>query len=380
MTVKVPPYEQVWLSSQGDEFDYFEGAPTYRKRSRQALQWLDCPALIRIRGMQTAFVAMRVPFIETLESHCETWQNLIIAPRHGMHEVMELIAELTVRTDAPQLCVLHGGRNNISSCPWSDRVLDETVTRLLKDDFTSFYQREEWFRRNRLPFRRGYLLHGAPGNGKTSVIRAMMWSQRLDAYTLRLFQPTTDDSDLEKLFATAHANRPCMVVLEDLDRAFPKSEESRCRVSLQALLNTLDGLVSTDAIVTVATANHPARLDPAVLQRPGRFDRVVLFDNPDAALRVRYFQTLNPKLQAESLREVIRESTGQSFAELREAYIVAGQLSFERGEDITAADLLAGVRALRSTSAVARRPSDEAGFRPETSACDETRQFMEREE
>ena len=268
MTVKVPPYEQVWLSSQGDEFDYFEGAPTYRKRSRQALQWLDCPALIRIRGMQTAFVAMRVPFIETLESHCETWQNLIIAPRHGMHEVMELIAELTVRTDAPQLCVLHGGRSNISSCPWSDLVLDETVTRLLKDDFTSFYQREEWFRRNRLPFRRGYLLHGAPGNGKTSVIRAMMWSQRLDAYTLRLFQPTTDDSDLERLFATAHANRPCMVVLEDLDRAFPKSEESRCRVSLQALLNTLDGLVSTDAIVTVATANHPARLDPAVLQRP----------------------------------------------------------------------------------------------------------------
>ncbi len=77
-----------------------------------------------------------------------------------------------------------------------------------------------------------------------------------------------------------------------------------------------------------------------------------------------------PHLRAGDLTEVIQVPAGWSFAELREAYIVAGQLSFERGEDITAADLLEGVRALRSTSALARRPSDEAGFRPETAACD----------
>lgn len=133
MTVKVPPYEQVSLSSQRDEFDYFEGVPTYRKRSRQALQWLDCPALIRIRGMQAAFVAMQVPYVQTPESNSEKWQNLIIVPRHGVHEVMELIADLGARTDAPQLCVLHGSRSDITSCPWSDLVLDETVTRMTRD-------------------------------------------------------------------------------------------------------------------------------------------------------------------------------------------------------------------------------------------------------
>jgi replication-associated recombination protein RarA len=50
----------------------------------------------------------------------------------------------------------------------------------------------------RLPFRRGY--HGPPGNGKTSVIRAILTSEGLSAYTLRLFDSQTDDEDMERLF------------------------------------------------------------------------------------------------------------------------------------------------------------------------------------
>jgi hypothetical protein len=54
----------------------------------------------------------------------------------------------------------------------------------------------------------------------------MSWNHRLDAYTLRLFHKNTHDADLERLYNRAHANRPCIVVLEDLYRAFPRSEES----------------------------------------------------------------------------------------------------------------------------------------------------------
>ena len=68
-------------------------------------------------------------------------------------------------------------------------------------------------------------------------------------------------------------------------------------------------------------------------------------------------------LRPEDLKEVVEESAGQSFAELREAYVIAGQLSFQRGSDINASDVLDGVRALRRTSAQAARPNDEAGFR-----------------
>jgi chaperone BCS1 len=52
---------------------------------------------------------------------------------------------------------------------------------MLKDDFESFFKREAWFRSNKLPFRRGYLLHGPPGNGKSTAVRAMMTSRGLTA-------------------------------------------------------------------------------------------------------------------------------------------------------------------------------------------------------
>ena len=72
-----------------------------------------------------------------------------------------------------------------------------------------------------------------------------------------------------------------MVVLEDLDRALPKIGETKSRVSLQQLLNCLDGVGTGEGIIVVATANEPTILDSAVLRRPGRFDRVIHFADPD---------------------------------------------------------------------------------------------------
>jgi SpoVK/Ycf46/Vps4 family AAA+-type ATPase len=60
-------------------------------------------------------------------------------------------------------------------------VLDPNVTTLLKNDLQSFFQREQWFKKMRLPFRRGYLLHGPPGNGKSTAVRAMLTSGKLAA-------------------------------------------------------------------------------------------------------------------------------------------------------------------------------------------------------
>jgi SpoVK/Ycf46/Vps4 family AAA+-type ATPase len=59
-----------------------------------------------------------------------------------------------------------------------------------------------------------------------------------------------------------------MVLLEDLDRAFPKTGETKSRISLQALLNCLDGVGTGEGIVVVATANEPTILDPAILRGP----------------------------------------------------------------------------------------------------------------
>jgi ATP-dependent 26S proteasome regulatory subunit len=102
-------------------------------------------------------------------------------------------------------------------------------------------------------------------------------------YTLDLSDSDEKNGKVLALFEKAAENAPALVILEDLDRAFPtegKRTQERT-VSFQTLLNCLDGVGSQDGIIVVATANDPTCLDPAILKRPGRFDRVVQFRNPE---------------------------------------------------------------------------------------------------
>jgi ATP-dependent 26S proteasome regulatory subunit len=125
-----------------------------------------------------------------------------------------------------------------------------------------------------------------------------------------------------------------------------------------------------EGIVVVATANEPAILDPAILRRPGRFDRVVCFPNPNAELRQQYLQQLNPGLPVRQLKLSVEQSDGLSFAQLREIHVIAGQRAFERKGEIAEGDLLLAIRALRQSNLTASRNGTTAGFcsRQEVSA------------
>lgn len=154
---------------------------------------------------------------------------------------------------------------------------------------------------------------------------------------------------------------PALIVLEDLDRVYTRDGASngRTNVNFQALLNCLDGLGTRDGVIVVATANEPTALDPAILKRPGRFDRVVGFRVPSSALRRQYFLKLNPALVGSAFDTAIRASEDFSFAQLRESYILAAQLAYDEGRDVNDKDLSAAV-AIQQSGEV-QRPT--AGFR-----------------
>jgi hypothetical protein len=363
-SVEIPPYEQAFVSAETErDHEWADQSHTLPGgQESHVLQWGGCPLSIRLRGAGTAMVALRAAYMPSPQSHGEESEHVIIVARHAMPEIIALLDQLGERDEHPKLRTFLGAAREVAPCRWDDLVLDDNVLSLLRGDFTTFFQRRDWFHRNRLPHRRGYLLHGKPGNGKSSAIRAMLHSQKLDAYTLRLFDYRTDDESLERVFDTACRCNPAMIVLEDLDRAFPRAGENRCRVSLQALLNCLDGVSTSEGMVVVATANQPTLLDPAILKRPGRFDRVVLFPDPTAELRGRYFQLLNGNFTAADVEDAVVLSGGCSFAQLREAYIIGAQHSFERGDEITATDLVEGVLSLRRCTRLAARPADNVGF------------------
>jgi ATP-dependent 26S proteasome regulatory subunit len=114
-------------------------------------------------------------------------------------------------------------------------------------------------------------------------------------------------------------------------------------VSFQTLLNCLDGVGTQDGVIVVATANDPTCLDPAILKRPGRFDRVVQFRNPDADLRREYYRRLTPALDGEQFEIAIEKTEGFSFAQLRETYILGAQSAFEHGREIGVADVIEAI-------------------------------------
>ena len=330
------------------------------RQSVWEIGWGDTPVAIRFKRLRGAVIVMDLPYHEH-DTTC--WNEIVICRQDEIAAVMELMKESNVHQDGA-LFSTGGSFRSVKSSSWDDLVLDTSVIQLVKNDYESFFAREEWFRSLKLPFRRGYLLHGSPGNGKTSVVRAMLSRPGMRGFTLNFFAQNIDDDDLQTMFERAAESAPSMVVMEDIDRAFPKNQASgtKSNVSLQQLLNCLDGIGTQDGVVVVATANEPTALDPAILRRPGRFDRVVAFPNPTAQLRLEYLRKLNCQLAEEVLESAIDLSEGFSFAQMREAYILAGQRAFERQAELEPTDISVAVQTLRHGIAAASEREDSAGF------------------
>jgi chaperone BCS1 len=145
------------------------------------------------------------------------------------------------------------------------------------DDVMEWRASAEWYLARGIPYRRGYLLHGPPGSGKSSFIFALAGALGYNICVLNLAEAGLTDDRL----ALALANVPpqSVVLLEDIDAAFPSrsidpsANSGTSSVTLSGLLNVLDGVASSEERLLFMTTNHMNRLDPALI-RPGRVDSV----------------------------------------------------------------------------------------------------------
>lgn len=151
-------------------------------------------------------------------------------------------------------------------------VLDQDLEADLLGDLERFLGGEERYLRRGVPWRRGYLLCGPPGTGKTSLIFALSGRLRLNICALSLADGRLTDHGLVNLLHQTPLRS--IVLIEDIDAYFSSrdSKQSSQRVSFSGLLNALDGVASQEGRVLFITTNHPELLDLA-LMRPGRIDR-----------------------------------------------------------------------------------------------------------
>ncbi len=147
----------------------------------------------------------------------------------------------------------------------------------LLQDMTRFLGSETWYRQRGIPYRRGYLFHGPPGNGKSSVALGLASALKIPLYVLNLASISNDQA-LEKAIYSIDTSKPLMLLIEDIDTAAPDRVRDKVNqpFSLGTLLNVLDGIVARENLILVVTTNKKDMLDPALL-RPGRIDQTIEF-------------------------------------------------------------------------------------------------------
>jgi ATPase family associated with various cellular activities (AAA) len=203
-------------------------------------------------------------------------------------------------------------------------VLERGLKEEIYSDFLRFFDSKSLYENHRIPWKRGVLFLGPPGNGKTHAIKGLVNLMKLPCLYVRSFknQYQTDHKMIQQVFARARTTAPCLLVFEDLDALLDDNNRSY-------FLNELDGFAANEGIMTIATTNHPERLDPAILDRPSRFDRKYTFHIPDQEERQRYLalrsegleQTL--RLSPDEIEKIANLTEDFSFAYLKELVLSA---------------------------------------------------------
>lgn len=139
-------------------------------------------------------------------------------------------------------------------------------------DLGEFIQQQEWYQEKGLAYKRGYLLWGPPGTGKTSLCKALASEFGLDICVLNLAS-LTDESAVSVMseLSDIGGRRPKILLIEDIDSYVDGRTVKKKDLRFSTLLNIFDGVSSQDGTILIITTNQYENLDPALI-RPGRID------------------------------------------------------------------------------------------------------------
>ena len=229
-----------------------------------------------------------------------------------------------------ELLVFDGGNwtgsgrlfRQIGGTTFDNLILPEKLKDDIRADVGRFFASRGSYEKYGIPWKRGLLFVGPPGNGKTHAIKALINATGRPCLYIKTFESEdwTEETGMRRVFERARQVSPCLLILEDLDSLVTAENRS-------FFLNEMDGFAANVGVLTIATTNHPGKLDPAILDRPSRFDRKYHFGLPARPERLAYIERWNRSLEPEARLtpggeiEAADRSEGFSFAYLKELFL-----------------------------------------------------------
>lgn len=199
-------------------------------------------------------------------------------------------------------------------------VLPDTVSQDILEHIQDFWGKEKRYRDLGFLWKRGVLLWGPPGSGKTSTVQLL--SEMIinkGGLAIYISSPELAARGLD-LLRRIEPNRPIVAILEDLDAIIGSNRHVEAD-----LLSLIDGELQIDNIVFVATTNYPEELDKRITNRPSRFDVVKEIGMPSGPARYMFLKSKNPRLakdeNKEELDKWVNISNKFSIAHLKEMII-----------------------------------------------------------
>jgi hypothetical protein len=192
--------------------------------------------------------------------------------------------------------------------------INDSATELVLSEIDKFWGIKSDFDRFGYVHKRGFLLHGPQGSGKTSTINLICNEiADRDGIAILAEHPTMVVNQLEGL-REVEPDRKIVVIMEDIDQIMENRGE-------EEVLALLDGHKSINGVVYIATTNYINQLSPRIKNRPSRFDRVINLGTPSEDFRYAYLKSRDLGLDDAAYHKWAKDTEGFSIAHLKEVII-----------------------------------------------------------